>query len=562
MDTVPTADDERGDIDRTDAGPSAACLPDAFFRHVLSLNPFTLNRSSADGGEGPDVVHLQAETFTRLTELAGEAVRLRRGLGVLLTGESGAGKSHLLGRLARWSAVGSRACFVVVRGLQTDPELLPAAVMRSAGAALAGRAAAKPSRTPLYRLAHGAARVALTDNQERYSWERVGKAFARLADRLAPAARRVPEGRATFDLLYRFFRSAARTAEGKEDGAVADMILRWFTGGMLDAAEARRLHLPPARHREDPVTLSDPEWARQGLTALAVLATAAGRPFILAIDQAEELDSGRFTALARFLNGFLDHAPGVLAVTAADSGAVQRWRDRGEVPAAAWNRLAQFTLEPARLRQKDGIALVRRRLDEAMSPFKEVEFLYRLRADAPLFPLHLELNACGVWAREGLEAARVAWEVEQEVLRREGGAAWLAAWAERMAPPTDSGILSEPDAESSLTREQMQAAIALRARAPIPAEEQETPDTEAKVEESPPPDTADASSDEPDTTSRMDSSLTREQLQAAIAERIKPEDEGDDTCVAEDLAEEERSDDPRLAARRPGPPQPADDVQL
>ena len=129
------------------------------------------------------MVHLQHEAFGRLTELACESVRLRRGLGVLLTGESGSGKSHLLGRLARWSAVGSRACFVVVRGLQTDPELLPAAVMRSAGAALAGRAGAKPVRTPLYRLAHGAARVALTDNQERYSWERVGKAFDRLLER-------------------------------------------------------------------------------------------------------------------------------------------------------------------------------------------------------------------------------------------------------------------------------------------------------------------------------------------------------------------------------------------
>jgi hypothetical protein len=448
--------------DPADAGLSGACLPENFFRNMLSTNPFILNRASADGAERPDVVHLQSEAFLRLTELAGESVRLQRGLGVLLAGEAGAGKSHLLGRLARWAAVGNRACFVVVRGLQTDPELLPAAVLRSAGSALAGRPGGAPARTPLYRLTHNAARAAVADNQESYAWERVGRAFARLADRLAPAARRVPEGRAAFDMIFRFFRSAARAAAGKEDGTTAVLTLRWLSGAMLDASEARRLHLPPARHRDDPVMLTDPEWARQGLTALSVLTTAIGKPLILAIDQAEELDAGRFAALARFLHGLLDHAPGILAVTAADTAAIQRWRDRGEVPTAAWDRLGQFTVEPTRLAPAEGNALVRRRLDEALSPFKNVEFLYRLRADAPLFPLHLELNSCGAWARDVIEAARKAWNVEQEVLRREGGAAWLAGWAERMVLP--SGLPEAPEADSSLTREQMQAAIALRAR--------------------------------------------------------------------------------------------------
>jgi hypothetical protein len=446
-----------------DGNLSGTCLPESFFRYMLTTNPFVLNRATADGAERPDAGQIHSPIFGRLIELACESVRLQRGLGVLLSGEAGSGKTHILGRLARWSAVGSRACFVVVRGLQTDPELLPAAVLRSAGMALAGKSGAPPVRTPLYRLAHNAARVAVVDNQDTYAWERVGRAFAKLADRLAPAARRVPEGRAAFDLLFRFFRSAARAAAGKEDGATAVLTLRWLSGGMLDAAEARHLHLPPARHRDDPVMLTDPEWARQGLTALAVLATAVGKPLILAFDQAEELDAGRFAGLARFLHGLLDHAPGILAITAADSAAVQRWRDRGEVAASAWDRLGQFTLEPGRLSPIEGGALVRRRLDDALSAFKHVEFLYRLRADAPLFPVHLALNSCGSWAREVVEAARRAWIVEQEVLRREGSAAWLAGWAERMAPNAGETFSRPADVESSLTHEQMQAAIALRA---------------------------------------------------------------------------------------------------
>ncbi len=447
--------------------PSAAApLPDAFFKNVLAQNPFILNRATADGGDGHDVTQIHSDLFLRLTELAGEAVRLRRGLGVLLTGEAGSGKSHILGRLARWAAVGHRATFVLVRGLQTDPELLPAAVMRSAGAALAGRPG-PPAKTPLYRLAHAAARTAVADDGGHHAWERVGRAFAKLADQLAPSARRVPEGRSAFDLVFRFFRSAARAAEGREDGASAELALRWLTGGVLDADEARSLNLPPPAHQNDGVTLTDSEWARQGLTALAVLAVAAGRPFVLVTDQAEELDGPRFAALARFLEGLLDNAPGLLAVTSADNAAVRRWRDRGEAPASAWDRLAQFTLQPARLKPSEAAALLRRRLDDALAPFKDLEFLYHLRAGAPLFPLHPGLDSTGMRAREVLDSAREAWVVEQDVLRKQGGADWLAGWAERMAPPTADGSAGQDPGESSLTYQQVQAAIAVRAAARV-----------------------------------------------------------------------------------------------
>ena len=102
-----------------DGNLSGTCLPESFFRYMLTTNPFVLNRATADGAERPDAGQIHSPIFGRLIELACESVRLQRGLGVLLSGEAGSGKTHILGRLARWSAVGSRACFVVVRGLQT-----------------------------------------------------------------------------------------------------------------------------------------------------------------------------------------------------------------------------------------------------------------------------------------------------------------------------------------------------------------------------------------------------------------------------------------------------------
>src|SRR5690349_18700174 len=87
--------------------PSAA--PDegslaTFFRRVQAVNPFLDNRVNGPSARDVDVPGIHQAAFGRLTELAGEALEARRGIGAVLWGEAGAGKSHLLSRLARWAA--------------------------------------------------------------------------------------------------------------------------------------------------------------------------------------------------------------------------------------------------------------------------------------------------------------------------------------------------------------------------------------------------------------------------------------------------------------------------
>ena len=70
------------------------------FVHVVETrNPFLDNRINGPSANDVDVDAIHQAAFARLTRLAREACDSRRGVGVVLWGEAGIGKSHLLSRL-------------------------------------------------------------------------------------------------------------------------------------------------------------------------------------------------------------------------------------------------------------------------------------------------------------------------------------------------------------------------------------------------------------------------------------------------------------------------------
>src|SRR5262249_19045718 len=108
--------------------PSQAEL--AAFRTCLQAsNPFLDNRINGPSLHDSDVPRIHQSAFPRLTGLAEEALRARRGLGVMLWGEAGIGKSHVLSRLARWA--GDRVFLVYLHNLQAAPAQLPRSLLRS-----------------------------------------------------------------------------------------------------------------------------------------------------------------------------------------------------------------------------------------------------------------------------------------------------------------------------------------------------------------------------------------------------------------------------------------------
>src|SRR5437016_1420804 len=93
-----------------------------FFERLRSVNPFTDNRINGPSTADVDVDNIHQAPFERLTALAAEAYAEHRGLGAMLWGEAGIGKSHLLSRLHRWAEHNDRACCIYLHNLQASPE--------------------------------------------------------------------------------------------------------------------------------------------------------------------------------------------------------------------------------------------------------------------------------------------------------------------------------------------------------------------------------------------------------------------------------------------------------
>jgi hypothetical protein len=449
------------------AAPTAedAALGD-FFRRMRSVNSFTDNRVNGPSADDPDVAEIHGAAFGRLTGLAGEALAARRGIGAVLWGEAGVGKSHVLSRLGRWAD--GRANFVYLHNLQAAPERLPRSVVRSVVSLLTCGRRDRFVGTPLFELARGGLRAAAGDPSGRVEWGRLRRAYdaliERLADRGLPLA--APIDRAIYDVLYHFFRSARRAADAKEDGSTAAWAVRWLSGDGLDPDAARTLGVPPGGGGEA-AALADDEQVKQVRVALTRLAAAAGRPFILAFDQVDNLDADQFAALARFLEALIDGSSNLLAVTAGVQATVARWRQDGVVTDSAWHRLAQFEAQLLRLTAEEALAVVRARLDDFFRPLADLPAVRRVRDRDPLFPLGQAWHArwlagrVAVRPRDVVNWAREGWRREQEAAS--AGAMWLDAWDGSAAAGAGGGVETiTPDEVLQAIDRAVEAAVAER----------------------------------------------------------------------------------------------------
>jgi hypothetical protein len=445
------------------AGPVAL---DTFFARMGAANPFTDNRINDPASEGVDVDDIHRAAFEQLAALATEACTGRRGLGAVLWGEAGTGKSHLLARLGRWAAANSLTCFVYLHNLQSAPDHLPRTLLRAVVAALTGARARQFAGTPLFRLVASFAHEACGYTPHRVPWLDVERSYGRLieAEAARSPARAGVVDRTVYDVLYRFFLSAYASKHGEDDG-VAALAVRWLSGDYLDPFEAMRLHLPPGPSRSEPVGLADNQQVKQVILALTRLALGARRPFLLCLDQVDNLDDAQMAALGRFLEALLDTAPNLLVVTAGIQASLLHWHSQKVIQESAWDRIAQYKVAVQRITPAEAERIVAARLARFLAPFDDLEEVQRRRAADPLFPLgagwraeffagRLEPRPRDVinWAREGFRR-------EQEALARLGGPQWLSSWphlaAGPVAPPTPEEMLAAKDRRVAQAVEQM-----------------------------------------------------------------------------------------------------------
>jgi hypothetical protein len=418
---------------------SAAAAPaplQAFFDRVLSVNPFTDNRVNGPAPNAVDVDAIHQAEFERLTALAREARDQGRGIGAVLWGEAGIGKSHLLARLARWAERDGQACFVYLHNLQASPANLPRSLLKAVVSTLIQGQSGNLNRTPLFKLMYAAVREAVHHDTSRvHPWSAVERAFGRLIDGLSAhePTRATLVDRQAYHVLFRFFQAACRTEETRND-ALAALAVRWLSGDYLDAAEARLLGLPPGPRRDDPVALADNQQIKQVLVALSQLAVYRRQPFLLCLDQVDNLDEDQVAALARFLEALIDSAANLLAVTAGVQATLVGYHQRGVIQASAWDRLAQFDVRLQRIGTAGARQILSARLRHFLEPFRHLEAVQQQAQHDPLFPLgeawaqaafqdRIELRP-----RSVLNEARAGWQQEQEAQRAGGGPTWLAEW--------------------------------------------------------------------------------------------------------------------------------------
>ncbi len=431
-----------------------------FVRGVESRNPFLDNRINGPSANDVDVDAIHQSAFARLTRLAREACDHRRGVGVVLWGEAGIGKSHLLSRLARWSNDSDRACFAYLHNLQAAPEHLPRSLLNGVLNILTRGRNRDFVGTKLFELVHASLLDAVDHKLGGYTWRQLEHTYTRLVERLT--ARDLPGAtlidRSVWDVLFRFFRSAYRTNQGKEKSEQASLAVRWLSGQALDPQEARALGLPPPT--DDAVALLDNQQIKQVLAALTRLAASKGRPFLLIFDQVDNLDEEQAAALARFLEALIDSSPNLLVVTAGVKDTLVRWHENRVIQSSAWDRLAQESLTLQRLKPAEATAIVAARLRNFLEPFADIELVQQRRRQDALFPLG-ELwrqrffgERIEIRPRDAINWAREGWRQQQEALARHDPLDWLTSW------PRDGDTVSgRPDEP---TTEDIRAAIDLK----------------------------------------------------------------------------------------------------
>jgi hypothetical protein len=425
-------------------GSAALTAPltlDTFLDQVRASNPFLDNRINAPSARDVDVPSIHHHAFEQLTELAHEALAAGRGIGAMLWGQAGIGKSHVLSRLGRWAAQDRRACFVYLHNLQAAPEALPRSVLHAVVSILTEGRQNNLGLTPLFELVRAGLLQAVAPAGPRVSWSQLQQAHAAWLDRLAvtdvPGAGLID--RSVYEVLYRFFVSTYRGFSGHGDGHEARLAVRWLCGVPLDPAQARILGLPPPRSTDEPVALADGQEIKQVLVALCRLAACRQQPFVLVFDQVDNLDAEQVGALSRFLEALIDSAPNLLAITAGIQTTLVPWHDRGVITDSAWDRLAQFRILLSRLHPGEALAILRARIDAFLAPYSALEPVWRKRQADSLFPLGRDwmeqylADKKEIRPRDAVNAAREGWRRQQEELTRQGGPAWLERWPMQVA---------------------------------------------------------------------------------------------------------------------------------
>lgn len=451
--------------------PVAADGLQGFAARLRATNPFAVNRVDRLRADEVDVDSIRRSPHERIVALAREACEQDRGIGAVLWGEAGAGKSHLLSRLNRWAGQSHNACFVYLHNMLPRPEQLPRYVLKSVVSFLTRGMAGPLHHTPLFRVVNAAVFEALRhDGVSSPTWRVIEASYNRLVNRLAAQdpTRAVLLDRDVYRVLFLFFRSA-HASRPKADDGLAPLAVRWLSGESLDPEEAMRLGLRGSGGPEDGVELADDQQVKQALVALAQLARSRSQPFLLCFDQVDNLGRDRVESLTQFLHDLLDSAGNLIVILCGVQQVLLNYRKEGVIHDAAWHRLAQYTIDLLPIGKDEGRHILEARLEKFLEPFILVPEVKVQIGEDTLFPLGLAWydervsKLVDVQPRRVIDWARERWEQQQTRLSNERAGEWMKSWTRK--DPIKERV-SREEAIDSLVTQKITESVARRRQEP------------------------------------------------------------------------------------------------
>ncbi|MEJ7637037.1 MAG: hypothetical protein WKF75_03355 [Singulisphaera sp.] len=354
-------------------------------------------------------------------------------MGVVLLGGAGVGKSHLLSRLYRWAIEEvepdrPRACYVFLHNILADPDRLPRYLLKCVVSLLSEGGREPLDGSPLFRLVREAVRHAL--KRGKGGGDQVGWNEAATVYHAAFAQR--PGSRDVYDVLFQFFKYAfPQNSPEPTSKRLALAALAWLSGEEIDADAATRLGLKVAG--QESAALPDDQAVEHVLLALAHLAQVRDQPFVLCIDQVDNLDHDKLKALARFLHALLDHASNMLVIVSGVRQTLLSFLEDNIITQAAWDRIAQYKSNSPGTqgrRPQDP----RGGLEPFHKSFLELGPVRRHLQEDTLFPLGRTWlasqlgDALDFRPRDIVIWARDAWDDEHAKLSSLGAERWFEEW--------------------------------------------------------------------------------------------------------------------------------------
>lgn len=427
-----------------DGSGSDAERSERFGEAMRDSNPFASNRVSEPSPANVDVPSIHETAYARLIQLIERAHRGRRASGVAVYGMAGVGKSHLLARLFDWADQAhskrpnkqSRACLVFLHNVITDPERFPRFLLKSVVSQLAERNGRSLQKCALVQMVREAIRSALMKNRPANLPPQMT-----VADALPLFLESYPPGDDRRGIVQALGRLAAIAASGGEQLSAADReevrrILDWLSGEEIDAEAARAIGIPVRSDEKETVSLRDDQDIERVLRVLTEMAHAADQPFVICIDQVDNLQHDQLRALVRFIQVLIDHAANLVVVISGVQQTLHQLQVAGTIPQAAWDRITEQAVQLSMISPDEARRLLEARIERFLEPFRSIAPLREKAFSNPLFPLGEKWFDANFAAlpelrpRDVITKARDAWDDQADALASLGIEQWLKCWPE------------------------------------------------------------------------------------------------------------------------------------